>query len=166
MGLSLQVRTESWPIAGSFTISRGAKTQAEVVLAEVSDGTHTGRGECVPYARYGETLASVTTMIEAMCAPLAQGLTRRVLQAAMLAGAARNALDCALWDLEAKASGKRVHVLAGLPEPRALVTAYTISLGTPETMAEAARKASSRKLLKVKLGGEGDVERIRALRAA
>ena len=166
MGLSLQVRTESWPIAGSFTISRGAKTQAEVVLAEVSDGTHTGRGECVPYARYGETLASVTTMIEAMCAPLAQGLTRRVLEAAMPAGAARNALDCALWDLEAKASGKRVHVLAGLPEPRALVTAYTISLGTPETMAEAARRASSRKLLKVKLGGEGDAERIRALRAA
>jgi L-Ala-D/L-Glu epimerase len=166
MGLSLQVRTERWPIAGSFTISRGAKTEAEVVIAEVSDGTHVGRGECVPYARYGETVAGVSAALEAMRAPLAHGLRRQALQSAMAAGAARNALDCALWDLEAKASGKPVHVLAGLAPPRPLVTAYTISLGTPETMAEAARKASSRKLLKVKLGGPGDMERIQAVRAA
>ncbi len=138
MGLTLTVRTESWAIAGAFTIARGAKTQAEVVVAEVSDGRHRGCGECVPYARYGETIAGVMAAIEAMRAPLGEGLTREALQTAMPAGAARNALDCALWDFEAKASGRPVHVLAGLPAPRALVTAYTISLGTPQTMAEAA----------------------------
>src|SRR3954468_1442247 len=105
MGLSLNVRAERWPIAGAFTIARGAKTQAEVVVAEVSDETHTGRGECVPYARYGETVAGVTAAIEAMRAALAEGLVREALQAAMPAGAARNALDCALWDFEAKRSG-------------------------------------------------------------
>jgi L-Ala-D/L-Glu epimerase len=166
MALSLAVRTERWPIAGSFTISRGAKTEAEVVIAEVSDGTYAGRGECVPYARYGETVAGVTASLEAMRSPFADGLTRQALQAATSAGAARNALDCALWDLEAKASRKAVHVLAGMAEPRPLVTAYTISLGTPETMGEAAHNASARKLLKVKLGGDGDPERICAVRAA
>src|ERR1041385_8256568 len=127
MALSLTVRTERWPIAGSFTISRGAKTQAEVVVAEVSDGTRVGRGECVPYARYGETVAGVAAALEAMRAPLAEGLTRQALQDAMPAGAARNALDCALWDFDAKASGKPVDMLAGLSEPRPVVTAYTIS---------------------------------------
>jgi len=166
MGLSLTIRAERWPIAGSFTISRGAKTEAEVVVAEVSDGTHIGRGECVPYVRYGETVAGVVAALEAMRAPLAGGLTLQALQEALPAGAARNALDCALWDLEAKASGKPVHALAGLPEPRALVTAYTVSLGSAETMGEAARKAAARRLLKVKLGGDGDGERIRAVRAA
>ena len=166
MGLTLTVRIERWPIAGSFTISRGAKTEAEVLVAEVCDGTHSGRGECVPYARYGETVVGVTTALERLQPALAQGLTRQQLHEAMPAGAARNALDCALWDFEAKANGKPVHVLAGLPEPHALVTAFTISLGTPETMGEATRKASSRKLLKVKLGGAGDPERIRAVRAA
>jgi len=166
MGLTLTVRTERWPIAGAFTIARGAKTQAEVVVAEVSDGAHTGRGECVPYARYGDTTAGVAAAIEAMRGPLADGLDRRALQSAMPAGAARNALDCALWDFETKASGQPVYLLAGLPAPRALVTAYTISLGAPDAMAEAARKASARKLLKVKLGGEGDAARIAAVRAA
>jgi L-alanine-DL-glutamate epimerase-like enolase superfamily enzyme len=166
MGLTLTVRTARWPIAGAFTIARGAKTQAEVVVAEVSDGAHTGRGECVPYARYGETTAGVAAAIEAMRGPLADGLDRRALQSAMPAGAPRNALDCALWDFEAKASGQPVYLLAGLPAPRSLVTAYTISLGTPEAMAEAARKASARKLLKVKLGGEGDAARVASVRAA
>jgi L-alanine-DL-glutamate epimerase-like enolase superfamily enzyme len=166
MGLTLNVRAERWPIAGAFTIARGAKTESEVVVAAVSDGTVTGRGECVPYARYGETIAGVTAAIEAMHVALAGGLTRQALQAAMPAGAARNALDCALWDFEAKASGTSVHALAGLPEPHSLATAYTISLGTPQAMAEAAQKAAARKLLKVKLGGEGDVARIRAVRAA
>src|ERR1051325_8399087 len=160
MGLSLQVRTERWPIAGSFTISRGAKMEADVVVAEVSDGTHIGRGECVPYARYGETVAGVTAALEAMRAPLARGLNRQALQDAMPAGAARNALDCALWDYEAKAKSEPAHVLAGMPRPHACVTAYTISLGTPGTMGDAARKAAERKLLKIKLGGEGDPERI------
>jgi len=166
MGLTLTVRTERWPIAGAFTIARGAKTQAEVVVAEVGDGTHSGRGECVPYARYGETVAGVAAAIEAMRPALAGSLTRQTLQSAMPAGAARNALDCALWDLAAKASGQAVHAIAGLPAPRALVTAYTISLGTPDAMAQATRKASGRKLLKVKLGGEGDAARIAAVRAA
>ncbi|TMJ05713.1 MAG: L-Ala-D/L-Glu epimerase [Alphaproteobacteria bacterium] len=166
MGLSLTVRTECWPIAGAFTIARGAKTESRVVLAEVDDGTRIGRGECVPYARYGETVAGVTAALEAMRAPVTGGLSREALQTAMPAGAARNALDCALWDLAAKASGKPVHALAALPPPRALVTAYTISLGTPAAMAEAAARAAGRKLLKVKLGGEGDAPRIAAVRAA
>jgi L-alanine-DL-glutamate epimerase-like enolase superfamily enzyme len=163
---SLTVRTERWPIAGSFTIARGAKTEAAVVVVEIADGAITGRGECVPYARYGETIEGVTAALEAMRNALGGGLDRQALQAAMPAGAARNALDCAFWDLEAKANAQAVHLLAGLPAPGPLVTAYTISLGTPEAMAAAAVKASSRKLLKVKLGGDGDPERIRAVRKA
>jgi L-alanine-DL-glutamate epimerase-like enolase superfamily enzyme len=136
------------------------------VVAEIGDGTHTGRGECVPYARYGETVEGVAAAIEAMRPALAGGLDRAALQSAMKAGAARNALDCAFWDFEAKASGRPVHALAGLPELHALVTAYTISLGTPDTMAQAAGKAAARKLLKVKLGSADDGARIRAVRAA
>ena len=164
--LSLTVRTERWPIAGSFTIARGAKTEAAVVVVEIADGAITGRGECVPYARYGETIEGVTAALEAMRNALGGGLDRQALQAAMPAGAARSALDCAFWDLEAKAIGKPAHAIAGLAAPAPLVTAYTISLGTPEAMAAAAVKASSRKLLKVKLGGDGDPERIRAVRKA
>jgi L-alanine-DL-glutamate epimerase-like enolase superfamily enzyme len=163
---SLTIRTERWPIAGSFTIARGAKTEAAVVVVEIADGAITGRGECVPYARYGETIEGVTAALEAMRSALGGGLDRQALQAAMPAGAARNALDCAFWDLEAKANAQAVHLLAGLPAPGPLVTAYSISLGTPEAMAAAAVKASSRKLLKVKLGGDGDPERIRAVRKA
>jgi L-alanine-DL-glutamate epimerase-like enolase superfamily enzyme len=163
MPLSLTVRTERWPIAGSFTIARGAKTEAAVVVAEISDGRATGRGECVPYARYGETVESVTAAIEAIRSALND---RAGLQRAMPAGAARNALDCAFWDLEAKAAGKAAHELAGLPRPKPMVTAYTISLGTPEAMADAAGKAATRQLLKVKLGGQGDRDRIRAVRNA
>src|SRR6185369_9236806 len=155
-----------WPIAGAFRIARGAKTEAEVVVTEVSDGVHRGRGECVPYARYGESVAGVAAAIEAMRESLAAGLTRQALQMAMPAGAARNALDCALWDFEAKASGRPAHGLAGLAAPRPLVTAYTISLGAPQAMADAAAQAASRKLLKVKLGGAGDAARIAAVRAA
>jgi L-alanine-DL-glutamate epimerase-like enolase superfamily enzyme len=166
MGLSLTIRTERWPIAGSFTIARGAKTEAAVIVAEIGDGAHVGRGECVPYARYDESLEGVAAAIEAMREQLAQGLDRRALQSAMPAGAGRNAVDCAFWDFEAKRAGRRVAALAGLPEPRALVTAYTISLGSPEAMAEATAKAASRKLLKVKLGTEDDAARIRAVRQA
>jgi L-alanine-DL-glutamate epimerase-like enolase superfamily enzyme len=166
MGLVLTVRAERWPIAGAFTIARGAKTEARVVVAGISDGRTTGRGECVPYGRYGETVEGVAASIEAMRAPLTAGLDRAALQSAMPAGAARNALDCAFWDFEAKAAGRAVYELAGLAVPHALVTAYTLSLGTPDAMADAAAKAASRKLLKVKLGGEGDVARIRAVRAA
>ncbi len=164
--LSLSVQTEAWPIAGAFTISRGAKTEAQVVVAMLSDGRHRGRGECVPYGRYNETAAGVIAALKAMIEPLGQGLDRTGLQSALPAGAARNALDCAFWDLEAKRAGKPVHELIGIPAPRALTTAYTISLGAPAAMAEAASKAAARALLKIKLGQDADPERIAAVRAA
>src|SRR5215468_638440 len=166
MGLSLKVSVERWPIAGRFTISRGAKTEAAVVVAELADGSAIGRGECVPYARYGETIDGVAEAIEAMRSALARGLDRVALQDAMPAGAARNALDCALWDFSAKRSGKPVHALAGLPEPHPVVTAYTISLGSPDEMADAAARARQRPLLKVKLGASGDPARLAAVRRA
>jgi L-alanine-DL-glutamate epimerase-like enolase superfamily enzyme len=164
---TLSVRTERWPIAGAFTISRGAKTEAVVVVAELDDGTHRGRGECVPYARYGETVEGVAAAIAAMAPAIAQGLHRARLQSAMPPGAARNAIDCAFWDLEAKRAGRPAHALAALPPPQPLTTAYTISLGTPEAMAQAAAKAAGRRLLKIKLGGGADDDaRIRAVRRA
>ncbi|MGA9084462.1 MAG: N-acetyl-D-Glu racemase DgcA [Pseudolabrys sp.] len=166
MPLTLALAAERWPIAGSFGISRGSKTEAVVVVAELSDGQARGRGECAPYARYGESIESVMTQINAMSPPLEAGLDRCALQTAMPPGAARNALDCALWDLEAKRRGRPVHEVAGLPAPHALTTAYTISLAAPAVMAKAAEAAASRELLKVKLGAEGDVARIAAVRAA
>jgi L-Ala-D/L-Glu epimerase len=170
MPLTLALAAERWPIAGSFAISRGAKTEAVVVVAELGDGKARGRGECVPYARYGESVESVMTQIKALQPQLAAGLDRVGLQKAMPPGAARNALDCAFWDLEAKHSGRPVHELAGLAAPHALTTAFTISLGPPAAMAEAAAKAANRALLKIKLGGNnehgGDAARIAAVRAA
>ena len=166
--LKLSVRIETWPIAGHFTISRGAKTEAKVVVAELSqDGfPYRGRGECVPYARYGESVEGVSALLTELAQKVANGLDRKLLQSAMPPGAARNALDCAFWDFEAKRAGKRVHELLELPPPRALTTAFTISLGEPQAMAEAARAAGARPLLKIKLGAEGDPERIAAVRAA
>jgi L-alanine-DL-glutamate epimerase-like enolase superfamily enzyme len=166
MPLTLAAAAENWPIAGTFAISRGAKTEAVVVVAELGDGKARGRGECVPYKRYGETAESVMTQIKAMEPRLAAGLDRQALQAAMPPGAARNALDCAFWDLEAKRSATPAHVLAGMPAPGPVTTAYTISLGAPAAMAEAAAKVAHRALLKVKLGGDGDPARIAAVRAA
>jgi len=163
---TLRVATERWPIAGAFTISRGAKTEAEVVVAEVSDGLYRGRGECVPYGRYNETAAEVGAVIAALAPQVAAGLDRAALQGLLPAGAARNALDCALWDLAAKRAGRPVHDLAGVAAPAPCVTAYTISLGSPDVMAQAAAKAAGRPLLKVKLGQPGDAARIRAVRAA
>jgi L-alanine-DL-glutamate epimerase-like enolase superfamily enzyme len=163
---SLSARIERWPIAGSFTISRGAKTEAVTVVAELSHGGLTGRGECVPYPRYGETAEATLAALQAMQEPLSRGLDRNALQAAMPPGAARNALDCAFWDLEAKAGGRRIWNLLGRPTPRACITAYTISLGTPETMAAATERVAHRRLLKVKLGGDGDGGRIAAVRKA
>jgi L-alanine-DL-glutamate epimerase-like enolase superfamily enzyme len=168
--LALSLAAESWPIAGRFAISRGAKTEAAVVVAELSDGRAAGRGECVPYARYGESVESVMATLAAMRPALADGLDRVALQTAMPPGAARNALDCAFWDLEAKRTGQRVHAVAGLSAPRPLTTAFTISLAAPAAMAGAAAKAQSRPLLKIKLGGDetdgGDRARIAAVRAA
>ncbi len=136
----LAVSIERWPIAGAFTISRGAKTEAVTVVATVSHDGQTGRGECVPYPRYGETPEATLEALNAMQEPLARGLDRQALQAAMPAGAARNALDCALLDLEAKSSGQRVWTLLGRPAPRPCTTAFTISLAVPEAMAAATAK--------------------------
>jgi len=155
-----------WPIAGSFTISRGAKTEAVTVIAELRHGTIVGRGECVPYPRYGETPEAALSALLAMRDAIASGLDRDALQTAMPPGAARNALDCALLDLEAKRSGRRIWDLLGRRAPEPCVTAYTISLSTPDIMAKAAAKAAHRPLLKIKLGGEGDPARIAAVRAA
>jgi L-alanine-DL-glutamate epimerase-like enolase superfamily enzyme len=164
--VSLTGRIERWPIAGTFTISRGAKTEAVVVVAEVSQGGLTGCGECVPYPRYGETPEATLQAIQAMQEPFANGMDRIALQASMPAGAARNALDCALADLEAKRAGRRIWNLLGRPAPEPRTTAYTISLGTLEAMAEATAKAAHRALLKIKLGGDGDAARIAAVRKA
>jgi len=168
--MELSVRTERWPLASAFTISRGSKSEAVVVIAELADGTHRGRGESVPYARYGETPDGIAAALEAMRPALRRGLDRAALQRAMPPGAARNALDCAYWDVNAKAAGCRAHELAGLAAPEPRVTAYTISLATPEAMAEAAERAAWRPLLKVKLGGAGgghdDGRRIAAVRRA
>jgi L-alanine-DL-glutamate epimerase-like enolase superfamily enzyme len=163
---TLLARIERWPIAGSFTISRGAKTEAVTVVAELSLGDHTGRGECVPYPRYGENPEATLAAVQSMQEAVARGLDREALQAAMPPGAARNALDCALIDLEAKTSAQRAWNLLGRPAPSACVTAYTISLGSPETMAAATAKAAHRPLLKIKLGSEGDGARIAAVRKA
>jgi L-Ala-D/L-Glu epimerase / N-acetyl-D-glutamate racemase len=153
---------EAWPLAQPFVIARGAKTQADVVVVRVSDGTHEGRGEAVPYARYGETIADALAALQA----ISGAVTRDRLAGMLPPGAARNALDCALWDLEAKRAGKRAWELAGHAAPQPVTTAYTVSLGTPEQMAAAASAVPKLTLLKLKLGGDGDAERMAAVRAA
>jgi L-alanine-DL-glutamate epimerase-like enolase superfamily enzyme len=164
---SLTVSIDRFPIAGTFTIARGSRTEAVVVTATISENGAAGHGECVPYARYGETVEGVAAAIEAVRPQIEAGLSREALQELMPAGAARNAVDCALWDLDAKRSGIRAHLTAGLTRWLPATTAYTISLGTPEVMAEAAARAAERPILKVKFGGpEGDIERIRAVRRA
>ena len=163
---SVTIRRESWPIAGTFTIARGSRTEAHIVSVEINEAGCVGHGECVPYPRYGETVAGVADAISEISEAVESGIGRDELQTLLPAGAARNAVDCAMWDLEAKIAGKRVWELAGLEAPKPVVTAYTISLGTPEAMAESTRKAADRPLLKVKLGGDGDAERLRAVRRA
>ncbi|MEH3066092.1 MAG: dipeptide epimerase [Methylobacterium radiotolerans] len=157
---------ERFPTAGAFTIARGSRTEAVVVVASVARGGCVGRGECVPYARYGETVESVVDQIRALDGPLVLGANRADLLGLAPAGAARNAVDCALWDLEAQEAGRPVHALAHLAPPEPLVTAYTISLDAAPAMAAAAARVASRPLLKVKLGGDGDAERIAAVRGA
>jgi L-alanine-DL-glutamate epimerase-like enolase superfamily enzyme len=163
---TLAARIERWPIAGSFTISRGAKTEAVTVVAEIIQDGHVGRGECVPYPRYGETPEATLAVVLSVQEAVGRGLDRAALQTAMPPCAARNALDCALLDLEAKTSGRRAWDLLGRPAPRPCTTAYTISLASPEAMAAATAKASHRRLLKIKLGGDGDGARIAAVRQA
>jgi L-Ala-D/L-Glu epimerase len=160
----LSVARRSWPLAQPFAISRGVKTTAEVVVAEVYDGEFRGRGECVPNARYDESVESVVAALEAMKGPVFSGLDRHELQRAMPPGAARNALDCAFWDLDAKRDDRRVADIAGIGVPKPLVTAYTLSLDTPARMAAAAAANRDRPLLKLKLTGDGDLERVAAVR--
>jgi L-alanine-DL-glutamate epimerase-like enolase superfamily enzyme len=162
----LTVRHESWPIAGTFTISRGSKTSAEVVVVELAEDKIVGRGECVPYARYGESIDQVMAQVERHRAVLEAGADRQAVAALLPAGAARNAVDCALWDLEAKKRKKPVWKLARLKEPRPLMTAYTISLAAPDDMALNAAKNLHRPLLKLKLSGAQDLDRVRAVSAA
>lgn len=162
--IRLSVRHESWPIRGAFTISRGSKTSAEVVVVSLERDGLQGRGECVPYARYGETVDSVIAQIASLRDALEGDMDRAALQDALPAGAARNALDCALWDLEAKTTGRGIAELAGVPAPRPVTTAYTLSMDTPERMREAARAHRRAPLLKLKLAGEGDMERVDAVR--
>ena len=162
----LTVRHETWPIRGSFAISRGSRTAVDVVVAEVSHGGFRGRGECVPYARYGETIESVVAAIEGIRPALEAGLNREALQDRVVAGAARNALDCALWDLSAKQTGRPVWRDAGLataPEP--VTTAYTLSLDSASAMGTAAAGQADRPLLKLKLAGPEDLDRVAAVHA-
>jgi L-alanine-DL-glutamate epimerase-like enolase superfamily enzyme len=163
--LTIDAVVETWPIAGAFVIARGAKREATVVVARVSDGTITGRGECVPYGRYGETVAGVRDAILGLRGTLRDraGLARQ-----MPAGGARNALDCALWDYEAKRAGTSAAQLAGLAPLHPVTTAYTISLDTADAMAANAAAAAARTmpLLKLKLGGAGDAARLRQVRDA
>ena len=164
--LDLTIAHESWPIAGAFTISRGSKTTADVVVVTLGQDGHRGSGECVPYPRYDETVTGVVAALESARARIESGFSHADVPAIVKPRAARNALDCALWDLEAKRSGKPVWQLAMLQQPHPLLTAYTLSLDTPEAMAKAASAAKDRPLLKLKLGGEGDAERLRLIRAA
>ncbi|MDF1722503.1 MAG: dipeptide epimerase [Minwuia sp.] len=163
----LSFQREVWPIRGTFRISRGTKTKAEVLVAQVTQDGVTGRGECVPYRRYGETFEKVEQQIRDAQKAIEAGADREALLDLMAAGAARNAVDCALWDLEAKQTGRPVHELAGVVAPGPVVTAFTVTLDDPEKMAEVAAGEAHRPLLKLKLGNpEGDVARARAVRKA
>jgi L-alanine-DL-glutamate epimerase-like enolase superfamily enzyme len=162
---NLEITMISSPLKVAFTISRGAKTSAETVRVNLSEDGKTGRGECVPYARYGETVDGVVAAIETARIQIEAGIGREELLSMMPAGAARCAVDCAMWDLEAKLSGKPVWQLAGLPEPKPVETAVTVTLDTPEAMAAAAKNTQGR-LLKLKLGGPEDLARIEAVHAA
>ncbi len=168
--LALSVESTAFPIQGSFRIARGAKTQALVVTATLTaDDGSIGRGECVPYGRYGESVEGVMAAISGLAPALAAGrLDRGTLQRALPPGAARNALDCALWDLAAKRTGQPAWRLAGLAEPLPVTTAFTLSIDTPTAMAESARTLEgTRPLLKLKLAGDGaDLARVTAVRAA
>jgi L-alanine-DL-glutamate epimerase-like enolase superfamily enzyme len=162
--MKLYAKIERWPVAGAFTIARGAKTHVDVVVAEIVDGDHVGRGEGTAIYYHGESAESVLAAVVAQADAVASGLTRAELQTRLPRGAARNALDCALWDLEAKRADMPVWKLAGLPKPTSLVTAFTISLAAPDRMEADARASAHLPLLKLKLAGEGDEARVAAVR--
>lgn len=157
----ITVTADTFRLAQTFTISRGSRTEARVLTVRIDRDGVSGHGECVPYARYGESLESVAAQIAA----LPEGISRRDLQEALAPGAARNAVDCALWDLEAKRAGKRVWELAGLPAPQPMITAFTLSLDDPDRMRADAAKNAHRPILKIKLGTPDDLHRLAAVRA-
>jgi len=159
----LRVRAETWPLKQPFTISRGTQTAAHVVVAEIAGDGYIGRGECVPYAHSGETVNGVIAAIESQAGAIANGMDRGQLQTALPPGAARNALDCAFWDLEAKISGQRVWELASLVEPAPVACAQTIGLDTPDAMGKAAAELRDWPLLKVKVDAWDVVRRIKAV---
>jgi L-alanine-DL-glutamate epimerase-like enolase superfamily enzyme len=162
---SLQIQHRVYPIRGVFRISRGSKTRADAVIVSITEDGYTGRGECIPYGHYGESVASVIAQVEGIAPVIRDGLDIDRLQSVLPAGAARNAVDCALWDLRSRMSGVSVSAYAGLPGPLAPVrTAFTISLDTPAAMAAMAHAHRHMPILKLKLGGEGDDERILAVR--
>jgi len=163
--LVLDAQEQSWPLDKPFRIARGTRTEARVVVVTVTDGRYTGRGEATPIARYGQSAASVLAQIESMKSE--KSLDRQQIQKLLPAGAARNALDCALWDLEAKISGKRAWELANMPIVPEVETSFTISLDAPAAMAEAARADANTPILKLKLGGDDvDLARVEAVREA
>ena len=160
--MDIEITRDVFKLAQVFTISRGSRSEAHVLTVTVTEDGHKGWGECVPYARYGETLDSVSDQI----AGLPAMFDRAGLYDLLPAGAARNAVDCAMWDLAAKQAGKRVWDLAGLEPPRPQITAYTLSLETPEVMQAQAAKNAHRTLLKIKLGTPDDMPRLEAVRAS
>ena len=162
---TIEAHEQSWPLDKPFRISRGTRTEARIVVVTVTDGRHIGRGEAVPIRRYNQSPASVLTQIESIKSR--QGLNRQEIQKLLPAGAARNALDCALWDLEAKMSGKRAWELAKIPFVHEVETSFTISLDTPAAMAAAAKANATAPILKLKLGGgDFDLARVEAAREA
>ncbi|WAC49470.1 dipeptide epimerase [Asticcacaulis sp. SL142] len=165
MSIQLKSEAQSWPIAGRFTIARGSKTEAQVLYVELRDGDHIGRGESVPYARYGESIEASIAELEAIRTQVEAGLNIEALQSTLPAGAARNALDCALWDLRAKQSGIAAFKTAGLRSLSPLKTAYTLSLDAPEAMGAQAAANARRPILKLKIGGADDLDRVEAVRA-
>lgn len=161
--MQVTYRVKSWPIRGSFTISRGSKTQVDVVQVELQQGDYVGRGECVPYSRYNETIESTLAELEAILPQLKKGLSRSELAEHLPSGAARNAVDCALWDLECKSTQETIGQRLKTP-PTPLLTAFTLSLDSPEKMRDVAKENAFRPLLKLKLGGAQDLERVKAVR--
>ena len=162
MPYSLNIHIEAWPLEGAFRISRGTRKVSDVLMVEVNDGNYVGRGECFPYARYGEDIDSVQKQLNSVRSEIEHGLDRQALLNVLAPGAARNAVDCALWDLEAKRAGVRVWDLADLPAPEPVTTVYTLGVDEPAIMGERARENSDRPRLKLKMTGDGaDLERVR-----
>jgi L-alanine-DL-glutamate epimerase-like enolase superfamily enzyme len=163
---TLRIRDERWPTAQTFVIARGAKTEAHVLVVEIEQAGMVGRGEGVPYSRFGETMAGAITLVESARPAVEAGISRAELQGLMLAGAARNAIDCALWDLEAKLTGEPAWQAAGKTRLDPVKTCFTLSLDTPKVMAEVARANAGRPMLKLKIGAPDDLGRVAAVRAA